>query len=67
MSTDNLDLDRTMGGTHNHSACCVRKAMAVVSIPPVNVLLTVLQHSADQSSEPVGHRRNGFRSTELGA
>jgi hypothetical protein len=27
----------------------------------VNVSLTVLQHSIDQSGEPVSHRRNGFR------
>src|SRR5258706_16260683 len=33
----------------------------------VNVSLTILQHSIDQSGEPVGHRRNGLRGTELGA
>ncbi len=33
----------------------------------VNVVLTVLQHSIDQSGEPVGRGRNGFRSPELGA
>src|SRR6267142_3050935 len=33
----------------------------------VNVSLTVLHHSIDQSGESVGHRRNGFRGTELGA
>src|SRR5436189_1898568 len=30
----------------------------------VNVALTVLQHSVDESSESVGHRGNGFRGTE---
>src|SRR5258706_10374523 len=29
----------------------------------VNVSLTILQHSIDQSGEPVGHRRNGLRGT----
>ena len=33
----------------------------------VNVVLTILQHSIDQSSEAVSHRRNGFWSSELGA
>ena len=33
----------------------------------VNVSPTVLQRSIDQSGEPVGHRGNGFRGTELGA
>src|SRR2546427_6777462 len=42
-------------------------SMLVVLSAFVNVSLTVLQHSIDQSGEPVGHRRNGFRGTELGA
>ena len=33
----------------------------------IDVLLTVLQHSIDQSGEPVSHGRDGFRGTELGA
>jgi hypothetical protein len=33
----------------------------------VNVLLTILQHSIDQSSEPMSHRRDGFRGAELAA
>src|SRR4029077_7104655 len=31
----------------------------------VHVLLTILQHSKDQPGKPMGHRRDGFRSTEL--
>src|ERR1700684_2631802 len=31
----------------------------------VDVVLTILQHSIDQSSEPMSHRSDGFRGAEL--
>jgi len=33
----------------------------------VDVLLTILQHSIDQSSEPMRHRRDGFRGAKPAA
>jgi hypothetical protein len=33
----------------------------------VDVLLTILQHSIDQSGVPVSHGADGFRGTELAA
>ncbi len=33
----------------------------------VDVVLTILQHSIDQSGEPMGHGGDGFRGAEFGA
>jgi len=33
----------------------------------IDVVLTILQHSIDQSSEPMSHRRDGFRGAKPGA
>jgi len=42
-------------------------SLLVVRSAFVDVLLTVLQHSIDESGEAVCHGRDGFRGTELGA
>ena len=47
--------------------CCWRYRLLVVLSPFVDVLLTVLQHSIDQSGEAVSHGGDGLRGTELGA
>ena len=45
----------------------VSVSLFVVFSPFVDVLLTVLQHSVDEPSEPVRHRRDGLWGTKPGA
>ena len=41
--------------------------MLIVFRPSVDVLLTIFQHSIDQSGQPVSHGGDGFRGAELAA
>ena len=42
-------------------------SLLIVLSPFVDVSLTVLEHSIDETSEPVGHGGDGFGGTQLGA